>query len=388
MKSRFTTAMLTSILVMGSTPHLFATSIEAIPQPPVEQKIQVAILLDVSSSMDGLIEQAKGQLWNMVNVMGRVRCGNDDKSPKVEIALYEYGRQTNDPERGYIKKLNGFISDLDSLSQNLFQLTTNGGDEYCSQVIYRSLQDLEWDKSSDGYRVIFICGNEEFRQGKVSFTTACAEAKKKGVIVNTIYCGDRETGLREHWNLGSECNGGSFTNIDQNAKMEDIATPYDSLIFYYNGKLNGTYISYGKQASYGIANQAKQDTQNTSMSKTAGLKRAISKSNSKMYNNAQWDLVDAKEKEGDVVFEKLSKEDLPDDLKNKSMEEIKTIVTAKSVERGKIQKEMTVLTAKRTEYIAAEKAKAATTAASVSTLETAVERMIKEQVKLYKMRVE
>ena len=34
-------------------------------------KIQVAILLDVSNSMDGLIEQAKAQLWNMVSVMGR-----------------------------------------------------------------------------------------------------------------------------------------------------------------------------------------------------------------------------------------------------------------------------------------------------------------------------
>ena len=32
-------------------------------------KIQAAILLDVSNSMDGLIEQAKAQLWTMVNVM-------------------------------------------------------------------------------------------------------------------------------------------------------------------------------------------------------------------------------------------------------------------------------------------------------------------------------
>ena len=31
-------------------------------------KIQAAILLDVSNSMDGLIDQAKNQLWNMVNV--------------------------------------------------------------------------------------------------------------------------------------------------------------------------------------------------------------------------------------------------------------------------------------------------------------------------------
>jgi len=37
-------------------------------------KIQAAILLDVSNSMDGLIDQAKNQLWNMVNVLSKVTC--------------------------------------------------------------------------------------------------------------------------------------------------------------------------------------------------------------------------------------------------------------------------------------------------------------------------
>ncbi|HEY5771312.1 MAG TPA: hypothetical protein VIS75_01740, partial [Chitinophagaceae bacterium] len=34
-------------------------------------KIQAAILLDVSNSMDGLIGQAKNQLWNMVSVLSK-----------------------------------------------------------------------------------------------------------------------------------------------------------------------------------------------------------------------------------------------------------------------------------------------------------------------------
>ena len=67
--------------------------------------------------MDGLIEQAKAQLWNMVSTMGKAKCDND-VVPKIEIALYEYGRSTNDAKAGYVKKINGFISDLDSLSQN------------------------------------------------------------------------------------------------------------------------------------------------------------------------------------------------------------------------------------------------------------------------------
>ena len=87
------------------------------PLNPVKSKpkIQVAVLLDVSNSMDGLIEQAKAQLWNMVSVMGKAKC--EGVSPTVEIALYEYGRDNNDKAKGYIKQVSPFSSDLDLLSR-------------------------------------------------------------------------------------------------------------------------------------------------------------------------------------------------------------------------------------------------------------------------------
>ena len=84
--------------------------------------------------------------------------------------------------------------------------------------------------------MIFISGNEDFLQGNISYTLACSEAKKKGVIVNTIYCGDKMQGIKEHWDLGAECGTGNFTNIDQNAKLEDILTPYDSTLFVLNSQ--------------------------------------------------------------------------------------------------------------------------------------------------------
>jgi hypothetical protein len=80
--------------------------------------IQAAILLDVSNSMDGLIDQAKAQLWNMVSVMGKAKCNG--LTPNIEIALYEYGRSTNDGTKGYVKQISAFTSDLDKLSKNLF----------------------------------------------------------------------------------------------------------------------------------------------------------------------------------------------------------------------------------------------------------------------------
>jgi uncharacterized protein with von Willebrand factor type A (vWA) domain len=43
------------------------------PVPQGENRVQLAILLDVSGSMSGLIEQAKSQLWNVVNQLGYAR---------------------------------------------------------------------------------------------------------------------------------------------------------------------------------------------------------------------------------------------------------------------------------------------------------------------------
>ena len=350
--------------------------------PKTNSKIQVAILLDVSNSMDGLIDQAKAQLWNMVSVMGKAKC--NDATPQIEIALYEYGRSTNDVKQGYVKQISPFTNDLDKLSQNLFALTTNGGDEYCGHVIYTSLNQLQWDNSSPNiYKVIFIAGNEDFLQGDILYTKSCAEAKTKGVIVNTIYCGDRMQGINEHWNLGAECGGGSFTNINQNAKQEEIPTPYDSTIYALNTKLNGTYISYGYAGATAMETQKMADKNNAVMSSASGIKRIEVKSNSKLYRNDSWDVVDAA-KHDTLFFAKVDMKTLPENLKNKSRKELQQIVKQKSEERSNIQKQIEANTTKRDAYIAAEKAKNAARN-NTATLETEIEKIIKQQAKQFNM---
>jgi hypothetical protein len=357
-----------------------------VTKPAAAPKIQAAILLDVSNSMDGLIDQAKAQLWNMVNTMGKVKC-TGDAAPQIEIALYEYGRSSNDAKQGYVKRINSFITNLDSLSENLFSLTTNGGDEYCGHVIKSSIDELQWDASSDNYKVIFIAGNEDFLQGDVKYIEACNKAKQKGVIVNTIYCGNREQGINEHWNLNAECGSGSYTNINQNATEEYIPTPYDSLLITMNGRLNNTYLAYNSNGFAFKEKQIKMDAANASFSKEAEMKRIKTKGNAKAYYNGEWDLIDAKDKNGDVVLDKIDRTALPDSLKNKTKEELKVIVEQKAKERSAAQKDIAELTAKRDAYIAAEKAKRANNKTE-QTLETEVEKMIKEQVKRYNMKIE
>jgi len=379
-------AFFSSYLVLSfSSPINHRTEIETPKKIKNNPKIQAAILLDVSNSMDGLIEQAKAQLWTMVNVMGKAKCNGE--TPQIEIALYEYGRDNNDLKKGYVKQITPFTSDLDNLSQKLFELNTNGGQEYCGYVIHTSLNELKWDTTSSNYKVIFISGNEDFLQGNISYTLACTEAKNKGVIVNTIYCGDRLQGIKEHWNLLGECGNGSFTNINSDAKPEDIPTPYDSTLITLNNKLNATYIYYGAAGKGKKELQGSMDVANLTVNSYAGVNRAVAKASPGTYKNSTWDLVDAKE-DDKKILDKVDFKTLPDSLQKKSKAELEVMVNQKSKERASIQKEMQDVNTKREVYIAAEKIKKAKAGNHSQTLESEVEKIIREQATRFNMKIE
>jgi hypothetical protein len=151
------------------------------PAAPVEPKVQLAILLDTSSSMSGLIEQAKTQLWKVVNTFIAARQGG--RAPHVEVALYEYGNTGLAAETHWIRRIQPLTRDLDKISEELFSLKTNGGDEYCGEVIRKAAEDLAWDRDPNTYKAIFIAGNEPFTQGPVEPLQACKEAVSKGIVV-------------------------------------------------------------------------------------------------------------------------------------------------------------------------------------------------------------
>lgn len=348
-------------------------------------KIQAAILLDVSNSMDGLIDQAKNQLWNMVNVLSKVTCNGT--MPAIEIALYEYGRPENNPNDGFVKQISPFTNNLDFLFRELINLQTHGGDEYCGHVMHNSLTQLNWDSLGSSYKVIFIAGNESFLQGDISFTKACEEAKKKGIIINTIYCGNKDQGIKENWNLGAECGNGSFTNIDQNAQPLSIPTPYHSSIITLKEKLNETYIVYGFGGKKYYNSMVQMDsTAVYNLNDPTKISQfVVVKSNKNLNNNSEWDLVDALEKNAGII-DTLNMNNLEDSLKTKSRKELKKIVEASAAERKHIQSQIADLSIKQENFIKAEKEKLKTD--EPQTLESEIERIIRAQVKRVNMKIE
>src|SRR5262245_23482743 len=76
-------------------------------------KVQIAILLDNSGSMGGLINQARTEVWKVVNEFANAK--QRGVRPRLEIALYEYGDG--------VQRLQPFTTELDRVSEKLFGMS-------------------------------------------------------------------------------------------------------------------------------------------------------------------------------------------------------------------------------------------------------------------------
>ena len=336
-----------------------------------KQYIKVALLLDTSNSMDGLIDQAKAQLWELVNELSYAKC--DNSKPDLQIALYEYGNDRLNGEEGYIRQVLPFSNDLDEISKQLFSLTTNGGEEYCGQVIQTSLNQLNWGNNADDLKLIFIAGNEPFTQGKISYKDATKLATTKNVSINTIFCGDYDQGISSAWKDGADLGHGNYMAINHNHETTYVASPYDDKILQLNQKLNNTYVTYGSEGQDKMAMQAEQDKNAKGYSDANAVNRTISKS-SHLYKNDSWDLVDA-EAQKSFNYDDLKDRDLPKVLQGKSKSEIKSYISKKREERVTVQEEIQQLNEKRRVYILSQEKE------NNNSLESAMVNAIKTQAK-------
>ena len=140
-----------------------------------------------------------------------INAKQNGQRPDLQVALYEYGKSSLSAREGYIRQIQPLTTDLDKISEELFKLKTNGGEEYCGWVIQAATENLAWSKGANDFKAIFIAGNEPFTQGPVAYAQACKAAIEKGIIINTIHCGAQATasarsGRTAHcWRKASTC---------------------------------------------------------------------------------------------------------------------------------------------------------------------------------------
>ncbi|MDA3959333.1 MAG: VWA domain-containing protein [Planctomycetota bacterium] len=331
-----------------ANPARVPVSVAAEAPAPV---VELAILLDTSSSMDGLIDQARARLWTIVNDLAKTT--RNGAIPDLRVAVYEYGNSGLSSESNYIRQVIALSDDLDAVSEALFALNTNGGDEYCGAVIGRAMTDLKWT-DGDHYRAIFIAGNEPFTQGPVPYAQTCKEAVSRGVVVNTIHCGNAEAGQSGMWADAARLADGTSLNIDQDRVEVAIAAPQDDRIRELNGELNKTYVAYGVAGEAKAERQMVQDENAMASAPSSFADRAAAKS-SKLYSNSDWDLVDAVV-DGEVNLAEMEEAALPQVMRGMSEDERKAYVAEQSKKRQNLQTELTELVGARERFVAEKRA--------------------------------
>lgn len=345
---------------------LFPAFAAAAPIPAERPKnIDIALCLDVSNSMDGLIGSAKLRLWDVVNELAKVK-----PTPNLRVALYSYGHTSYPAANGWVRKDLDLTMDLDEVYAKLNALKTSGGEEYVARVTQAAATELKWSEESNALKVIFVCGNEPANQDKtVSLDDAASAAKKKGVIVNTIYCGAAGSGEANGYRDFATLCGGKYANIDQERSRQEvvIATPFDKQLVELSGKLNTTYVAFGKDGKEAAKKQLEQDKNaanapqapgvgGAKVESQAALARAESKANG-LYRNATWDLLDKMRDDPKFDITKVKDEDLCEEMRKLKPEERLPYLKKKAEERASIQKEINDLSAKRAKFVAEEQKK-------------------------------
>jgi hypothetical protein len=353
-----------------------AHAAEGRPNPPAASDnplVQIAILLDTSNSMDGLIAQAKTQLWTVVNEFARAR--RNGKAPRVEVALYEYGNTRLSKSNGWIRQVAPLTTDLDRISEQLFALRTRGGDEYCGQVIQTATNELAWSDRADALKMIFIAGNEPFNQGPVEPNGAAKAAIKKGIVVNTIFCGNEAEGVSTGWKQGALVADGRFSFIDQGRAVAAVVAPQDAEIARLGAELNATYVAYGVEGKKKAERQQMQDSNASAAGMGAPVQRAMTKASAN-YKNSDWDLVDAS-KDGKVALGEVQAAALPDEMRGMNEGERKVYIDKMAQKRAALQVQIQKLEGDRRGYVAAEQGKRAK--GSTATLDEAMLKTVHEQ---------
>ena len=311
----------------------------------VRRDVDLVIALDVSGSMEGLIESAKQRLWDITNELARAR-----PVPELRVAILSYGNPAYGEQAGYVRVDLPFTADLDAVNATLFAFRTNGGDEYVARAIQTSLDGLQWSQDRDALRVVFVAGNESAEQDpQLTIERAAAAAASRGIVVNAIYCGADGSEEARGWQRVAASTNGRYASIDQQAAaVANVSTPFDAELEALNAKLNATYIAFGAKGETGRANQAAQDGNAAAMSPSAAASRIVAKAGA-LYRT-EWDLVDAVQS-GRALAD-IPAAELPGELQALAPAQLEAHVREKAEQRRELQAQIGALAAARSELIA------------------------------------
>jgi Mg-chelatase subunit ChlD len=341
MKGRLGAGLVALGVFLGLTACAQAGDVK--PVAPKRPKVEVVFCLDTTGSMGGLIEGAKLKIWSICN-----QIASGKPVPELKIGLVAF----RDKGDEYITKVIDLTDDLDAIHGQLRKfVATGGGDtpESVNQALHDAVTKVKWSSNKDTLRILFLVGDAPPHMDypdDVKYPVTCKLAAEKGIIINTIQCGN-DPQTRKFWQDICSKAEGSYVQIAQDGGVVAVATPYDKRLGEINNELTRTVLCYGDQ----VAQRLGEDK------KLAGLKLAACPAAdraaclSKDGRAASYDLLD-NIKAGKVKLETLPKDQLPAELQKLNLKEQKEYLGKVEKRRSELTKEAVELDKKRSDFIA------------------------------------
>ncbi len=317
--------------------------------PPARPTLEVAFVLDTTSSMSGLIEGAKAKIWS---VASRMAAGKP--TPRIRVGLVGY-RDRGDT---YITKRFDLTDDLDSIYTHLREFQAQGGGdfpEHVGQALGETVKLMSWSSNPKTMKMIFLVGDapphDDYKDEWNSKVWA-KKAAEKGIVVNTIRCGtaaDTEASFRALSLLAD----GSFNSIEQGGGMVAVATPYDTEMAKLSAEV-ATKTLYAGTVAAREENRVRAETVAAAPAAAAADRSAFmvhstgpGGSMAPVAVSGAVDLVDAPAKVAE-----LKPEELPVELAKLSKKEQQAKVEELATERKELQGRIVKLSKERADWIA------------------------------------
>lgn len=314
------------------------------PAPAKAPQVEVVFCLDTTGSMGGLLEGAKQKIWSISN-----QIAGGKPAPDLKIGLVAY----RDRGDAYVTQLFDLTDDLDAVHANLRGFQAQGGGdtpESVNQALHEGIHKMKWASDSDTLKILFLVGDAPPKMNyadDVKYPETCKLACEKGVIINTIQCGNQSE-TTKYWKEICTRAEGSYVQIAQDGGVQVVATPHDKRLSEINAQLAQSTVVYGEQRKQAEALDRAREAAALPPAAAADRAGYAGKANAGF---AASDLLDAI-KAGKVKLEDIPKEHLPPEMQKMTLEEQKKHLADLETKRAALRKEAVELDKQRGEYIA------------------------------------
>ena len=321
--------------------------------PVTAPKIEVVFVLDTTGSMSELIQAAKDKIWSIASTMVAA-----EPAPEIRVGLVAF----RDRGDAYVTKVVDLSSDLDSMYATLIDFQAEGGGdgpESVNQALYDAIHKISWSQDPDSYQVVFLVGDAPPHmdyQDDVKYPVVLAEAARRGIIVNTIRCGN-DAQTENMWRAIASATQGSYFSVDQSGSAIAMTTPFDAKLAELAADLDDTRLYYGDdeiraEKQQKIAATAKLNAKASDATKARRATFNISTSGAENLFG-RGDLVSAVVA-GTVKLDEIETEQLPEPLQAMSPEERNEVVRVNAQRRDELKRQIGALAGERAVYLAAE----------------------------------